>query len=39
VHELAAKATYAGDAQPYRVAEPETDDADDFDDVSLGDRR
>jgi ribosome-binding factor A len=39
VHELAAKATYAGDAQPYRVAEPAGDDADDLDDVSLGDRR
>jgi ribosome-binding factor A len=39
VHELAAKATYAGDAQPYRVAEPDTDDADDLDDVSLGERR
>jgi ribosome-binding factor A len=44
VHELAAKATYAGDAQPYRVAEPDADDADDLDevsldDVSLGERR
>jgi len=39
VHELAAKATYAGDAQPYRVAEPAGDDADEFDDVSLGERR
>jgi ribosome-binding factor A len=39
VHELAAKATYAGDAQPYRVAETDTDDADDLDDVSLGERR
>jgi ribosome-binding factor A len=39
VHELAAKATYAGDAQPYRVAEPGADDADDLDDVALGERR
>jgi len=34
VHELAARATYAGDAQPYRVSEP-----DDADDLSLGERR
>jgi ribosome-binding factor A len=39
VHELASKATYAGDAQPYRVAEPSADDADDLDDVALGERR
>lgn len=39
VHELAAKATYAGDAQPYRVAEQVGDDADEFDDVSLSERR
>jgi ribosome-binding factor A len=39
VHELAAKATYAGDAQPYRVAEPAGEDAEDLDDVSLGERR
>jgi ribosome-binding factor A len=36
VHELAAKASYAGDAQPYRVAEPAEED---LDDVSLGERR
>jgi ribosome-binding factor A len=41
VHELAANATYAGDAQPYRVVEPDPHeaDADDLDDVSLGERR
>jgi ribosome-binding factor A len=36
VHELAAKASYAGDAQPYRVAETAEED---LDDVSLGERR
>jgi ribosome-binding factor A len=46
VHELAAGATYAGDAQPYRVAdegtEGEADDdemAEDLDRAALGERR
>ena len=43
VHELAASATYAGDAQPYRVSddEPEAEGAEEseFDDAALGERR
>jgi ribosome-binding factor A len=35
VHELAAQASYAGEAQPYRVAEHEPE----LDDAALGDRR
>jgi ribosome-binding factor A len=35
VHELAVGASYAGDAQPYRVAEEQFE----YDDASLGDRR
>ena len=35
VHELAVGASYAGDAQPYRVAEEQFE----YDDAGLGDRR
>jgi ribosome-binding factor A len=39
VHEMAAGATYAGDAQPYRVAEERARVFDDAEDISLSDRR
>jgi ribosome-binding factor A len=39
VHELAAGATYAGDAQPYRVSEPSDDDDDDTDGTTMDDLR
>jgi ribosome-binding factor A len=39
VHEIAARATYAGDAQPYRVAEERESDLDDAEDIFLSDRR
>jgi ribosome-binding factor A len=39
VHEMAAGATYAGDAQPYRVAEERPRVFDDERDISLSDRR
>lgn len=43
VHEMAARATYAGDAQPYRVAEERESEFgehfDDAEDISLSDRR
>lgn len=47
VHALAAGASYAGDAQPYRVAEPDDDDREfdreldeaSLDDVTLSERR
>ena len=39
VHEIAARATYAGDAQPYRVAEEHERGYDDAEDISLSDRR
>jgi ribosome-binding factor A len=38
VHELAARATYAGDAQPYRVADDEAEESE-LDDAALGERR
>jgi ribosome-binding factor A len=37
VHEIAAAATYAGDAQPYKLVEQESDHLDDADDVELDD--
>src|SRR5258705_5008906 len=37
VHELAAGATYAGDAQPYPVDEEDADN--EYDDAGLGERR
>jgi ribosome-binding factor A len=39
VHEMAAGASYAGDAQPYRVAEERPRVYDDEQDISLSDRR
>ena len=39
VHEMAARATYAGDAQPYRVAEERESDFDDAEDIFLSDHR
>ena len=39
VHEIAARASYAGDAQPYRVAEERESDFDDAEDIFLSDRR
>ena len=39
VHEMAAGATYAGDAQPYRVAEERPRVFDDEQDIFLSDRR
>jgi ribosome-binding factor A len=39
VHEMAAGATYAGEAQPYRVAEERPRVFDDEQDISLSDRR
>jgi ribosome-binding factor A len=39
VHEMAAGATYAGDAQPYRVAEEPAHEFDDVEDITLSDRR
>jgi ribosome-binding factor A len=39
VHEMAARASYAGDAQPYRVAEERESDFDDAEDISLSDHR
>jgi len=39
VHEIAARASYAGDAQPYRVAEEREREFDDAEDISLSDRR
>jgi ribosome-binding factor A len=39
VHEIAARATYAGDAQPYRVAEERESDFDDAEDIFLSDHR
>lgn len=40
VHALAARATYAGDAQPYRIAAVRTDDEfEEFDDATLSERR
>jgi ribosome-binding factor A len=43
VHEMAARATYAGDAQPYRVAEEREHEFrehfDEAEDISLSDRR
>src|SRR5690349_12752996 len=39
VHEIAARATYAGDAQPYRLAEERDSDFDDAEDIFLSDRR
>lgn len=35
VHELAAGASYAGDAQPYRVAEADTDEEEEEDDIDI----
>jgi ribosome-binding factor A len=39
VHELAVGATYAGEAQPYRVDEEEDVDEPAYDDAALGERR
>ncbi|HEX6873157.1 MAG TPA: 30S ribosome-binding factor RbfA [Micromonosporaceae bacterium] len=45
VHELAAGASYAGEPQPYRVADVDSEDEEErtgeleFDDAALGDRR
>jgi len=39
VHEIAARASYAGDAQPYRVAEERERDFEDVEDIFLSDRR
>jgi ribosome-binding factor A len=40
VHRLAAGASYAGDAQPYRVVEDEeAEEADDADDIAVSERR
>jgi len=39
VHEIAARASYAGDAQPYRVAEEREGDFEDAEDIFLSDRR
>jgi ribosome-binding factor A len=39
VHELAVGATYAGEAQPYRVDEEEDVDEPGYDDAALGERR
>src|SRR3977135_4346012 len=39
VHELGVGATYAGDAQPYRVDEEEDVDEPAYDDAALGERR
>ena len=39
VHEIAARASYAGDAQPYRVAEEPERDFEDVEDIFLSDRR
>ena len=38
VHRLAAGASYAGDAQPYRVVE-EAEETDDADDIAVSERR
>ena len=39
VHEIAARASYAGDAQPYRVTEEREHEFDDAEDISMSDRR
>jgi ribosome-binding factor A len=40
VHRLAAGASYAGDAQPYRVVEDqEAEESDDADDIAVSERR
>ena len=39
VHEIAARASYAGDAQPYRVAEERERDFEDAEDIFQSDRR